>query len=402
MFSFIVTGIAVDGAGTAFNGFLELQFRPARLISDYISEAGIGASLINAAAVGITGLILILIAKVQLSGATFAAIFTMMGFALFGKTPVNILPIIFGVYLGGKLIGKTFSEYLIIALFGTALGPVVSMVTVEMGLTGLSAVAVGTGAGIATGFMLPAIAVSVLHFHQGYSLYNIGLTCGFFALFAASFLRAGGYVFEGLMLWNTSNSTVLIFIVPVLSVILIATGIFSAGKNSWKDLLAIQKHTGRLPSDFMDLESMGGSLINAGLLGLAGSAYILIIGGDFNGPTIGGLLTIMGFGAFGTHLRNSWPVVVGVIAASLIFGKSLTSPGVLLAAIFCTTLAPLAGAFGIVTGLIAGFIHLVLVHQTGSWQGGMNLYNNGFAGGLTATLIVSVIAWYRSRNSDFK
>lgn len=402
MFSFIVTGIAVDGASTAFKGFLELQFRPARLISDYISERGIGASLINAAAVGITALILISIAKVQLSGATFAAIFTMMGFALFGKTPVNILPIIFGVYLAGKLVGKTFSEYLIIALFGTALGPIVSLITVEMGLTGLSAVAVGTGVGIATGFMLPAIAVSVLHFHQGYSLYNIGLTCGFFALFAASFLRAGGYVFEGLMLWNTSNSAVLIFLVPVLSVILIVTGIFSAGKNSWKDLLAIQKHTGRLPSDFMDLESMGGSLINAGLLGLAGSAYILIIGGDFNGPTIGGLLTIMGFGAFGTHLRNSWPVVVGVIAASLIFGKSLTSPGVLLAAIFCTTLAPIAGAFGVIAGFIAGFIHLVLVHQTGSWQGGMNLYNNGFAGGLTATLIVSVIAWYRSRKSVFK
>ncbi len=402
MFSFIVTGIAVDGAGTAFNGFLELQFRPARLISDYISERGIGASLINAAAVGITALILILIAKVQLSGATFAAILTMMGFALFGKTPVNILPIIFGVYLGGKLVGKTFSEYLIIALFGTALGPLVSMVTVETGLSGLSAVAVGTGAGIATGFMLPAIAVSVLHFHQGYSLYNIGLTCGFFALFAASFFRAGGYEFEGLMLWNTSNSTVLIFIVPVLSVILIVTGIFSAGKNSWKDLLAIQKHTGRLPSDFMDLESVGGSLINAGLIGLAGSAYILIIGGDFNGPTIGGLLTIIGFGAFGTHLRNSWPVVAGVIAASLVFGKALTSPGVLLAAIFCTTLAPIAGAFGVIAGFIAGFIHLVLVHQTGSWQGGMNLYNNGFAGGLTATLIVSVIAWYRSRNSGFK
>ncbi|MEA3265718.1 MAG: DUF1576 domain-containing protein, partial [Candidatus Fermentibacteria bacterium] len=86
MFSFIVTGIVADGAGRAFNGFLELQFRPARLISDYISERGTGASLINAAAVGFTGLILILISKVQLSGATFAAVFTMMGFALFGKT----------------------------------------------------------------------------------------------------------------------------------------------------------------------------------------------------------------------------------------------------------------------------------------------------------------------------
>lgn len=402
IFSFVITGIAADGAERAFTGFLHLQFHPARLISDFVCESGTGASLVNAAAVGATGLIIILLAKVQLSGPTFAALFTMMGFALFGKTPMNILPIILGVFLAGRLVGKSFSEYLIIALFGTALGPLVSMVTVEMGLSGLSAVAVGTGAGIATGFMLPAIAVSVLHFHQGYSLYNLGLSCGFFALFAAAFFRAGGHVFEGLMMWYKSDSAVLIFLVPVLSVVLILTGLFSEGKKGLKSFIAIQKHTGRLPSDFMDLESVGGSLINAGLIGIIGSAFIFLIGGDFNGPTIGGLLTIMGFGAFGTHLRNSWPVVAGVIAASLVFGKALTSPGVLLAVIFCTTLAPLAGAFGIITGLAAGFIHLVLVHQTGTWQGGMNLYNNGFAGGLTATLIVSVIAWYRSRNSEFK
>ncbi len=403
MFSFVITGIAADGATTAFSGFLDLQFQPARLISDFISTSGIGASLINAAAVGATGLICILLSKVQLSGSTFAAIFTMMGFALFGKTPMNIIPIIIGVYLSGKLVGKSFSEYIIIALFGTALGPLVSLVAYELGLSGLSAIAVGTTAGIATGFLLPAIAVSMLHFHQGYNLYNLGLSCGFFALFAAALIRAGGHIFEGLLLWHTEESAILTLLVPVLSLILILTGLLSGGAvRSLKDLMAIQKHSGRLPSDFMDMESMEGALLNAGLIGLAGSLYILLIGGDLNGPTIGGLLTIMGFGAFGTHLRNSWPVVLGVIAATLLFGKSLTAPGAILAAIFCTTLAPLAGAFGILTGLIAGFIHLILVHQTGVWQGGMNLYNNGFAGGLTAAFIVSVIAWYRSKDSDFK
>ena len=250
--------------------------------------------------------------------------------------------------------------------------------------------------------MLPAIAVSMLHFHQGYNLYNLGLSCGFFALFAAALFRAGGHTFEGLMFWYSEESAILTYMIPVLSGILIITGLLSGGVKSLKDLMAIQKHSGRLPSDFMDMESMEGALLNAGLVGLAGSLYIMLIGGDFNGPTIGGLLTIMGFGAFGTHLKNSWPVVLGVIISAFIFGKSLTAPGVILAAIFCTTLAPLAGAFGILTGLIAGFTHLVLVHQTGAWQGCMNLYNNGFAGGLTAAFIVSVIAWYRAKDSEFK
>ena len=399
---FIVTGIAVDGPGRAFGGFIDLQFQPARLISDFMATTGTGAALVNAAAVGIVGLLLIIMSKVQLSGSTFAAIFTMMGFALFGKTPMNICPILIGVYLSGKLVGRSFREYIIIALFGTALGPLISVVSFELGLTGLPAIAVGTGAGIATGFMLPAIAVSMLHLHQGYNLYNMGLSCGFFALFAAALIRAGGHTFEGLMQWHAEESAVLTLLVPVLSGILILTGLLAGGMKSLRDFRAIQKHSGRLPSDFMDMESMEGALLNAGLIGLAGSLYILLIGGDFNGPTIGGLLTIMGFGAFGTHFRNSWPIVLGVILATIVFGKSLTSPGAILAAIFCTTLAPLAGAFGILTGLIAGFVHLALVHQTGSWQGGMNLYNNGFAGGLTAAFIVSVITWYRSKDTGFK
>ncbi len=401
MLSFVVTGVAVDGASKAFSGFLDLQFQPARLISDFMATNGVGASLINAAAVGAAGLILIVLSRVQLSGATFAAIFTMMGFALFGKTPMNIIPIFLGVYLSGKLVGKSLSEYIIIALFGTALGPLITLVVVELGLSGLPAIAVGTAAGIATGFLLPAIAVSMLHLHQGYNLYNMGLSCGFFALFAAALIRAGGHTFDGLLQWYAENSLLLTLLIPALSLVLILTGLLSGGMKSIKGFLAIQKHPGRLPSDFMDMESMEGALLNAGLIGLAGSLYIILINGDFNGPTIGGLLTIMGFGAFGTHLRNSWPVVLGVILATLIFGKSLTAPGAILAAIFCTTLAPVAGAFGILTGLTAGFLHLALVHQTGAWQGGMNLYNNGFAGGLTAAFIVSVIAWYRSRNSEF-
>lgn len=146
---------------------------------------------------------------------------------------------------------------------------------------------------------------------------------------------------------------------------------------------------------------MGSALINSGLIGIAGSFYIHVVGGDFNGPMLAALLTIMGFGAFGTHIKNSWPVVLGVVLSTLLFGRELSSPGPLLAALFGTTLAPLAGQFGIFTGIIAGFIHLIMVLQTGSWQGGMNLYNNGFAGGLTATFIIAVIQWYRSNKENF-
>ena len=401
MLSFIGTGLITDGPKEAIRGFIQLQIQPGRLINDFIPVGGVGGTLINAALAGAVGLIIIIILKVKLSGPTYAAIFTIMGFGFFGKTPLNIIPILFGVYLSAKLAGKMFREYIIIALFGTALGPLVSFIVFEFGLTGIVAVSAGILAGTLTGFLLPAIAVSMLHLHQGYNLYNMGLSCGFFALFAASLVRATGHQFENAMEWYNGQSAVITWLIPILSIALIITGLVSERMKSIKGFFAIQKLPGRLPSDFMDLSSLGGSLINSGLLGIAGSIYIYLVGGDFNGAMLAGLLTVMGFGAFGTHIKNSWPIVLGVVLSTLLFGKELSSPGPLLAALFGTTLAPLAGQFGILTGIIAGFIHLIMVLQTGAWQGGMNLYNNGFAGGLTAAIIVAVIQWYRSNKEDF-
>jgi hypothetical protein len=46
--------------------------------------------------------------------------------------------------------------------------------------------------------------------------------------------------------------------------------------------------------------------------------------------------------------------------------------------------------------MTAGFVHLLMVERTAAFHGGLDLYNNGFAGGLTATLFVAVIQWFRS------
>ncbi len=397
----LITGIGLSGMQGAIKGFLALQIHPARLINDFIAIAGIGPALVNASAVGFMGLIIIFISGIPFSGPTFAAIMTMTGFGLFGKTPFNILPIILGVAVSAKIVDKTIKDYLIIALFGTALGPLVTTLAWELGFSLVPSIFLGAAGGLATGLFLPAIAISMLHLHQGYNLYNMGLTCGFFGLFASALIKGFGHGYEQKMFWYTGFSPVLALLVPAISLILLLTGVFYERTGIWANFLEIQKMPGRLPSDFVDLGSLGSALVNSGLIGLSGSLYVYLSGSPFNGPVIGGLLTIMGFGAFGTHLRNSWPVVTGVIIATLVTGNRLNSPGPVLAAIFSTTLAPIAGEFGYITGIAAGFIHLLMVMQTGAWNGGMNLYNNGFAGGLTAAFIVSIIQWYRTNKEEF-
>jgi hypothetical protein len=146
----------------------------------------------------------------------------------------------------------------------------------------------------------------------------------------------------------------------------------------------------------MTMSSVQGSLVNMGTLGLLAWGYVMAVGGELNGPVLGGILTAIGFAAFGKHPRNGWPIVAGVVLACLLFGRDLAAAGPILAALFCLTLGPIAGEFGWKVGLLAGFLHFVMVERTGAWHLGVNLYNNGFAGGLTATLLVAVIEWYRA------
>ena len=48
----------------------------------------------------------------------------------------------------------------------------------------------------------------------------------------------------------------------------------------------------------------GPVLVNMGVNGLFAMGYLLLTGGDLNGPTLGGIFTIIGFSAYGKHLFN--------------------------------------------------------------------------------------------------
>ncbi len=108
---------------------------------------------------------------------------------------------------------------------------------------------------------------------------------------------------------------------------------------------------------YWPLQVRGGAavMINMGVNGLVTMLFVVMVGGDLNGPTIGGIFTVVGFSATGKHLRNILPVMAGVLIASE--AKAGTSPTHRrsLALLLSTTLAPIAGEFGIIAGVIAGF-----------------------------------------------
>jgi hypothetical protein len=398
--AFLAAGFAAQGFGVTLAGLWRIQVHPGRLLNDFTAVGGEGAALVNAAISAAIGLALVRLNRVRLSGPTVAAVFTILGFGLFGKTPTNMLPIILGVFLSAKLVRKRFAEYSLIALFGTALGPLVTMLAFEFGAPPAVALPLAAAGGIVAGMLLPPLALVMLRLHQGYNLYNIGLTAGFLALVVAALVTASKGALDPGTLWNGEPTLVPVLAAPLLAVALFAAGLAMGGRGALAGLLKIVRLTGRLPSDFMDTAGIPAGLLNMGIMTAAAWGYVMLVGGPLNGPVLGGILTVTGFAAFGKHPRNTLPVVAGVVGAALLFGKDLAGPGPLLAALFCTTLAPLAGEFGPLVGLLAGFVHLAMVERTAAWHLGVNLYNNGFAGGLTATLFVAAFEWYRSNTAQ--
>ena len=100
---------------------------------------------------------------------------------------------------------------------------------------------------------------------------------------------------------------------------------------------------------------------------------------------------VNGLAAFGKHPRNIVPVMAGVFLTSLSASWNANEPGLVLAALFGTTLAPIAGRFGWHWGVLAGFVHASVAQTVGQVHGGLVLYNNGFAAGLVAAVLVPVI-----------
>ena len=122
---------------------------------------------------------------------------------------------------------------------------------------------------------------------------------------------------------------------------------------------------------------------------------------------MGGIFTIIAFSAFGKHAFNIIPVMAGIFLGSFVMQHTPDYPALQIAALFGTTLAPISGHFGWPYGVLAGFIHSALVLQTGGPVAGLNLYNNGFSGGLIATVLyptLTAIARRRRpklRNEDY-
>jgi hypothetical protein len=388
-------GLFFDEPSVILRGLLRIITDPDYLITDYMGIGGVGASFVNSGLVSLLCIALLRHLRVPATGITFAAIWTIAGFSFFGKNLLNVWFIIAGVWLFARYRKEPFSRFVYSALFGTALAPLVTQILFGFNAPLLVRLPLATLAGLSIGFVLPPLGAAMMRFHQGFNLYNIGFVSGLVGSIALSVFRSYGFIPETRLIWTTGHNGTLAPLFLAFFLALFALG-FQMNERRISGLAAIMRRPGRIVTDFLLLAGIGPTLMNMALGGIGSILYLLLIGGDINGPTLGGVFTVVGFSAFGKHPKNMAPIVAGVVLGGLTKVWGLSDPRIQLAALFGTTLAPVAGEFGPFWGIVAGFIHSSLVLNIGALHAGFNLYNNGFSGGAVAAVLVPVIEAIRT------
>jgi len=388
--AFVAFGFVVDGPERILYGLLQIVTTRDALLTDYFGIGGIGAGCANAGLLTLCACLVYRLANAKITGASVACLFLVLGFGLFGKNLLNVWSIVAGIFLYARFKGEPFANHINTAFFGAALAPVFSEIlfSTTLALEFRVPLAIATSLGI--GFILAPAAAQLFRAHMGYSLYNMGFTAGIVGTLVVAMYKSYGFIPDPVMIWTSGNNALLGGFLAAIFASMIALGFYFDRALSSR-LKQIMAEAGQAPSDFIALAGFGPTLANMGLAGSIATLYVLAVGGDLNGPVIGAILTVVGFAAFGKHPRNIVPIMAGVFLGSLFKPFGAADPSILLAALFGTTLAPIAGRFGWHWGVVAGLVHSSAALSVGSLHAGLNLYNNGFAAGLVASVLVPVI-----------
>ncbi|NKZ20111.1 DUF1576 domain-containing protein [Streptococcus ovuberis] len=370
------------------------------LIHDFFEVAGPSATFVNLALhFGVAYYLNVRNNLTHLTGFQLAAIGIFAGHSLFGTHLLNILPIILGVILYARKSGQSFKLYTSVSLFATCTAPTVSYLMFASG--GLLSVLTGFIFGIGLGFITPPLAEDFLKFHQGYTLYNIGFTGGVIGLFSYACLRYFGLEIPSAQLVSTTaHNYILVYLISICLLMLILATVGLDDQDFKTKFIKLNRRVGRLPDDFVIKYGRRTTFFNMGLLGMVYLSLLLVLGIRLNGPTAGGLLSVIGFAGFGKHLRNTLPIAAGIILAAYFSDKSFASIGFALSLLFGTSLAPIAGYYGILVGMIAGFLQFNVAQSVIDLHLGLSLYNNGFSSGFVAAFMIPVLENFNWRKAS--
>lgn len=389
-----VLSFCFEPIGDVFIGYWKILTSSSILLTDYVYIAGIGATLLNVSTVLIFNLILIKILDLKITGPIYSGIIMVIGFSFFGKNLLNTLPIIFGIWLFTKFKKIPYKSVILAIFFSTGISPLVSYCFFGFGFPWYIGLPLGLVCGMVVGFIIPAYSSHTNVFHEGYNLYNTGFALGIISALFYGLFTAFGLKVEAVNLYDSSHSLLFQILLGSISISFILIAVLT-DRGVFKKYFKMLKTSGRLITDYIRDFSIETVMLNFGIMGTFLLALVLIFQIPLNGIIFGSIIAILGCAAFGLHIKNVLPVWIGCAIAIILklairdgfYLDPVTDLSMIVAFIFASGLAPISGKYGIVYGLVGGFMHIVLTPLMISLQGGFDLYNNGFSAGFEASIL---------------
>ena len=403
--AFLIAAVCMPDRASMFTGLWQIVSNPSKISTNYFAVGGYAATFLNMALVGFACLALYVGLKATATNVSNLAFILTLGFCSWGINIVNMWPSMLGVVVYCLVKKEKLGANVNAMLFSTGIAPLITDLMLRYPhaeAVGFNAVGIilALAVGFVIGFFLPAGLVNSPKVHKGFDLYSAALPIGMTAFFLqATLFKTMGVALpaapDAATLQVASRLTVNIFCCVLFGFFIAAAFLLGCKpKDYWKLLVDPD-----LVTNFSSTYGNPVFLMNVGVYGLFILAYYNLIGATFNGVTFGVIFCMLACCNSGSHPGNVWPIMLGYVVASTVFGwlsalaggsfaGAVNAQAIVVGLCYANGLSPIADKYGWRYGFLAAVMHYVLVTSVPALHGGYCLYNGGFTAALICLILV--------------
>ena len=412
---FLIAALCMPDRDQMLTGFFTILTGTCKISTNYFALGGYAATYLNMGLVGLICTLLCFLPGAKPNNVTTLGVLLTIGFGSWGINPLNMIPTILGVLLYALVKKEKAGALANAMMYSTGIAPLISDLLFRYpGLEYHSFSWLGLGlalvVGLVIGFFLPAGLAHAPNIHKGYDHYSAAVPIGMTAFFLRTVL------YNVMLGWkigdlgklstlaaldvqsfaNTNIFCLILFGACILFALLMGC--------SPKDYWTLLKDSGHGVS-FTTKYGNAPFLMNVGIFGLMIVGYFNLAGAIdgksvWTGMTFGIVFCMLSTCNSGSHPGNVWPIMVGYMLTSFLFGwifkllggktygLTIGSQAVLIGLCYANGLSPITGKYGVGYGMLAGALHYLLVSAVPDMHGGFCLYNGGFTAALICLLFV--------------
>lgn len=403
--AFLIAAVCMPDRASMFTGLWQIVSNPSKISTNYFAVGGYAATFLNMALVGFACLALYVGLKATATNVSNLAFILTLGFCSWGINIINMWPSMLGVVIYCLVKKEKLGANVNAMLFSTGIAPLITELMVRYPhaeAVGFNIVGIllSLAVGFVIGFFLPAGLANSPKVHKGFDLYSAALPIGMTAFFLqATLYKTMGVALpaapDAATLQVASRLTVNIFCCVLFGFFIVAAFLLGCKpKDYWKLLVDPD-----LVTNFSSTYGNAVFLMNVGVYGLFILAYYNLIGATFNGVTLGVIFCMLACCNSGSHPGNVWPIMLGYVVASTVFGwlsalaggsfaGAVNAQAIVVGLCYANGLSPIADKYGWQYGFLAAMMHYVLVTSVPALHGGYCLYNGGFTAALICLILV--------------